>query len=48
MPAIFAQMRGDAVCPGRHRDARCRQRVRVGAATRVAHCGDMIDIHAET
>jgi hypothetical protein len=48
VPAVLAQMGGDAVGAGRLGDARGAQRIGQLAAARVAHGGDVIDVHAKT
>ena len=47
MPAILAQMRGDAVGAGRDRDLRRLEGIGMPPAARIAHGGDVIDIDAE-
>ena len=47
VPAIFAQMRGDAVGPGLDRKQRRAQRIGMAAAARVTQGRDMVDIDAE-
>ena len=47
MPAVLAEMRGDAVCPGEHGEMGGADRVRMVTATRISHCGHMIDVDAE-
>ena len=46
--AVFAQMRGDPVGPGRFGDFGGAQRVGIGRAARVAHGGDVIDVDAQS
>src|SRR5215475_13884226 len=46
--AVLAQMRGDAVGSGRDRYLRGPQGIRITAATRIAHGGDMVDVDAES
>ena len=46
--AILAQVRGDAVGAGLGRELGGAQRIGRGRAARVAHGGDVIDVHAET
>ena len=48
VPAILAQVRGDAVGAGCGGDQGRAQRIGELAATRVADGGDVIDVHAET
>ncbi len=48
MPAIFAQMGGDAVAAGRDRKLGRAHRVGMASAARVADGGDVIDVDAET
>ena len=45
--AIFAQVRGDAVGSGRDRNFGGLHRIRMPAAARIAHGGDVIDVDAE-
>ena len=47
MPAILAQMHGDPVRARRDRHARGVQRIGVRAAARIAHGGDVVDVHAQ-
>ena len=47
VPAILAQMRGDAVGAGRDRDLARPYGIGMAAAARVAHGRDMIDVDAE-
>src|SRR3546814_6538724 len=47
MPAVLAQMRGDAVSPGAGREKGGADRVRMGAAARIPDRRDMIDIDAK-
>ena len=47
MPAVFAQMRGDAVGAGRLRQDGGAHRIGIVAAARIAHGGDVIDVDAE-
>ena len=47
VPAVFAQMRRDAVGAGRCRHLRRAHRIGIGAAARVAHRRHVIDVHAE-
>ena len=47
VPAILAQMRGDAVGAGRDRDFGRLDRIGMMAAARITHGGDVIDIDAE-
>jgi len=48
MPAIFAQMCGDAVGSRRNRQLRRAHRIRMAAPARVADGGDVVDVDAET
>jgi hypothetical protein len=47
MPAVFAEVDGDAVRAGGGAGLGDGERVRVGAAAGITHGGDMVDIHAE-
>ena len=47
MPAILAQMRGDAVGAGRDGDLRRAHRIRMPSATRIADGRDVVDVDAE-
>ncbi len=47
MAAILAQMRRDAVGPGRDRDCRRPHRIRMPPAARITHGGDVVDVDAE-
>ena len=47
MPAILAQMRGDAVGTGGYREPGRAHRIGMAAAARVADGGDMIDVDAK-
>jgi len=48
MSPIFAQMRGNTVCPRRRGSPSCPHRVRVLSAARVPDRRDMIDIYAKS
>jgi hypothetical protein len=47
VPAVLAQVGGDAVGAGGLGDARGPERIGQPAAARVAHRGDVIDVHSE-
>lgn len=47
MPAVFAQMRSDAIGSGRHSKLCRADRIRMPSATSVADGCDVIDIHAQ-
>ena len=45
---VFAQVGGDAIGTGLFCKLCRAQRIRIGPATGVSHCGHMVNIHAET
>ena len=47
VPAVLAQVRGDAVGPGLNGQVRGAHRIGMPAATRIADGGDVVDVHAE-
>ena len=47
MTSVLAQMHRDAVRAGLLRDQRCKQRIRIGRASRLPEGGDVIDVEAE-
>ncbi len=47
MPAILAQVHGDAIGAGLFRIQRSLDRVRIAGAAGLTQCGDVVDIDAE-